>query len=95
MPERSEQVDELGFDEVLARLRGVVAKLEQGSLGLEDSLRVYEEGVTLARRGHTLLDGAEKRVELLLRVGENGPVTEPLDSLDADDAGNAGGSARK
>jgi len=83
MSEQDNPRDELGFDEVLAQLRGVVSKLEQGSLGLEESLRVYEDGVGLARRGHTLLDGAEKRVELLLRVGEDGPVTadfEPADS---------------
>ncbi len=75
MSEQEKSPEELGFDEVLARLRSVVSQLEQGSLGLEDSLRVYENGVSLARRGHTLLDGAEKRVELLLRVGEDGPVT--------------------
>lgn len=52
---------------MLEHLRTVVEKLEQGNLSLEESLRFFEEGVTLARRGHTLLDGAEKRVELLLR----------------------------
>ena len=57
---------DLGFDAVLARLRAVVAELESGQLSLEDSLRVYEEGVQMARRGHQLLDRAEKRVELLV-----------------------------
>ena len=56
-----------GFDRVLDRLRGVVDKLEQGNLSLEDSLKAFEEGVKLARRGHSLLDAAEKRVELLVR----------------------------
>jgi len=56
----------MGFDAVLVRLREVVAQLESGALSLEDSLRVYEEGVQMARRGHQLLDRAEKRVELLV-----------------------------
>lgn len=62
---------EEGFDNVLERLRVIVDKLEHGSLSLEDSLRTFEEGVALARRGHTILDAAEKRVELLVR-GDSG-----------------------
>jgi len=56
-----------GFDQVLERLKGIVERLEHGSLSLEESLRVFEEGVALARRGHALLDAAEKRVEMLVR----------------------------
>jgi exodeoxyribonuclease VII small subunit len=68
-----------GFDEVLGRLRGVVGRLEQGNLSLEDSLRAYEEGVALARRGHDLLDKAEKRVELLVSARDGSPAATPLD----------------
>ena len=56
-----------GFDGVVGRLKQTVEKLEHGNLTLEESLRTFEEGVTLARRGHELLDAAEKRVELLVR----------------------------
>jgi len=74
------EIDGLGFDEVIARLRAVVERLEQGNLGLEDSLRAYEEGVGLARRGHQLLDGAEKRVELLVKARPGAAaVVTPLD----------------
>lgn len=83
--EQDKPTEELGFDEVLERLRSVVTQLEQGNLGLEDSLRVYEDGVGLARRGHTLLDSAEKRVELLLRVGQDGPETAPFEAADSDE----------
>jgi exodeoxyribonuclease VII small subunit len=61
-----------GFDQVLERLKAIVDKLEHGSLSLEESLRVFEEGVALARRGHAILDAAEKRVEMLVR----GPAGE-------------------
>jgi exodeoxyribonuclease VII small subunit len=56
-----------GFDHVLERLRTVVERLEQGNLSLEESLKIFEEGVALARKGHTLLEAAEKRVEVLVR----------------------------
>lgn len=70
---------EAGFDDLVERLRAVVARLEQGNLSLEESLRAYEEGVTLARRGHQLLDRAEKRVELLVQGRDGEPATEALD----------------
>jgi exodeoxyribonuclease VII small subunit len=66
-----------GFDTVLGRLREVVERLEAGSLTLEDSLRVFEEGVRLSRRGAQMLDSAEKRVDVLL-AGEDGTRTEPF-----------------
>lgn len=54
------------FDEILVRLRGVVEKLEGGNLSLEDSLKFFEEGIGLCRRGATILDSAERKVEVLL-----------------------------
>ncbi|MEZ4360334.1 MAG: exodeoxyribonuclease VII small subunit [Kofleriaceae bacterium] len=57
---------ELTFDAILQRLRESVERLESGELPLEQALQVYEEGVALARRGQSLLDQAEKRVELLV-----------------------------
>jgi exodeoxyribonuclease VII small subunit len=54
------------FEEILVRLRGLVERLESGNLPLEDSLRAFEEGMELCRRGTVILDGAEKKVELLL-----------------------------
>src|SRR5438045_6229446 len=57
---------EPGFDQILARLREVVTRLESGELSLEQSLVIYEEGVQLARRGQHMLASAEKRVEILV-----------------------------
>jgi exodeoxyribonuclease VII small subunit len=59
----------VGFDQVLDRLKGVVEKLEQGNLSLEESLKAFEEGVALARQGHVILDAAEKRVDVLVQRG--------------------------
>jgi exodeoxyribonuclease VII small subunit len=71
---------ELGFDQLLTRLREVVTRLEGGDLSLEQSLLIYEEGVQLARRGQQLLASAEKRVEILVSASggvEVAPFDEP------------------
>jgi exodeoxyribonuclease VII small subunit len=70
------------FDQILERLRGVVAKLEAGELTLEQSLAVFEEGVKLSRRGNEILDAAERRVEILLRAEDGGTRTEPFSEAD-------------
>jgi len=69
---------ELGFDQILLRLREVVTRLESGELSLEQSLLVYEEGVQLARRGQQLLASAEKRVEILVS-SSGGVEVAPFD----------------
>ena len=61
------------FDELLARLRGLVEKLEGGHVTLEDGLRCFEEGMTLCRKGAEILDRAERRVEVLLSSGAGQP----------------------
>ena len=61
-----ESVPETSFDQLLVRLREVVAKLESGDVSLEQALVVYEEGVQLARRAQHVLASAEKRVEILV-----------------------------
>jgi exodeoxyribonuclease VII small subunit len=66
------------FEEILLRLRGLVERLESGNLPLEESLRAFEEGMDLCRRGTAILDGAEKKVELLLG-NAGGPRLTPFD----------------
>lgn len=90
----SEVIETMGFDRVLQRLRTVVTQLENGQLSLEDSLRVYEEGVALARRAHQVLDGAEKRVELLVQgSARNGEMTTA--PFEEDEAGDLHGSSER
>jgi exodeoxyribonuclease VII small subunit len=60
------------FEVALKRLTEIVQTLEKGDLGLEDSLRLFEEGVKLARASQERLDAAEKRVEELLAVDDAG-----------------------
>jgi len=82
--EKPAQKPALGFDELVDRLREIVTRLESGKLSLDESLAAYEEGVGLARRGHDLLDQAEKRVELLVRPPE-GEAPEVSEAMADDD----------
>ena len=68
------------FDDILGRLRALVDRLESGNLSLEDSLRSFEEGMELCKRGAGILDEAEKRVEVLLGGPPGTPRTAPLDA---------------
>ena len=60
-------MSDIKFEEALGRLERIVDQLEAGNLGLEESLKVFEEGVGLARHCARYLDEAEKRIELLTR----------------------------
>ena len=78
-PKNAASKDEPTFDETIKRLSEIVTNLERGELPLEDSLQLFEEGVKLSRISQAKLDAAEKRVEELLSVDENGkPVTVPF-----------------
>jgi exodeoxyribonuclease VII small subunit len=68
-------VDTLTFEEAYRRLEETVEKLSAGGLPLEESLRLFEQGMALANYCSTLLDRAELRVQ---QVGQL-----PPDELDA------------
>ncbi len=78
--DKSDAREEITFEAGLTRLEQIVHELEEGQLGLSESLGRYEEGVKYLRRCYQLLEGAERKVELLSRVDENGnPSVEPFD----------------
>lgn len=67
------------FEVAIKRLTEIVQVLERGELPLEESLRLFEEGVKLSRLSQQKLDTAERRVEQLLAVDEQGrPRTAPF-----------------
>ena len=79
--------DERAFEEALAELEGLVRRLEQGELPLEESLAAFERGMALVRQLGTRLDNVNQRVEVLLRAADGALATRPLpDTSDPDDA---------
>lgn len=72
---------EVSFEAAIARLGKIVDRLEKGDLPLEESLRLFEEGVKLSRAAQERLDSAEKRVDELVGVDSQGRArTAPFDT---------------
>lgn len=78
----------LSFEVALSRLEGIVDRLEEGELDLADALAGFEEGVQLTKHCHAQLEAAERRVEILTRVGgewSTRPFAEHADDVDDTD----------
>jgi exodeoxyribonuclease VII small subunit len=67
------------FEAGLAALEKIVRELERGDLPLEESLKLFEDGVRLSRECQERLNQAERRIELLLRDGEGRPILSAFD----------------
>ncbi len=75
-----------GFEDALKRLEEIVHLLEEGEIGLNEALARYEEGVRLLRRSYDLLEGAERRIELLSGVDAQGnAISRPFDEATSGD----------
>lgn len=59
------------FENSLSSLEKVVRRLEEGDMSLEESLKLFEQGVKLSRECQERLSQAERRIEVLLQ-DENG-----------------------
>ena len=77
-------MSDIKFEDALQRLERIVDQLEAGNLPLEESLKVFEEGVGLARHCARYLDEAEKRIEVLTRDESGTLKTEPFPMPEAD-----------
>jgi len=55
------------FEYAMARLETIVAELEKGDLPLDDSLKIFEEGIRLSKTCLKMLEDAERKVEILVQ----------------------------
>ncbi len=55
------------FETSLAALEKIVTQLEEGDLSLEESLKLFEDGVKLSRECQERLESAERRIDVLLK----------------------------
>ena len=65
MPQKPEK-----FEQTLEKLEELVQKLEEGDLSLEDSLKAFEEGMTLVKVCEKRLNDAQKKIEVLTKDGK-------------------------
>jgi len=79
------------FEEALARLEAIVTELERGDLPLEDSMRIFEEGIKLSKVCLKMLDDAERRVEVLVKDKDGRRRTRPLELEGNGEAGQGNG----
>lgn len=77
------------FEEALARLETIVAELEKGELPLDDSLKMFEEGIKLSKSCLRMLDDAERKIEIMVQE-KDGKKRLRAFSLDDDEQNNGG-----
>lgn len=66
------------FEESLKKLETIVDQLEKGDLPLEESLKLFEEGVGLSAVCKQELDAAEGKVQTLIKQRDGSFRTEPF-----------------
>ncbi len=77
---------EVRFEDAMKRLEEIVGLLEAGDHPLDDSLKLFEEGIKLVKQANQVLSQAQQKVELLTKDQE-GKVTgrQPLPEASEED----------
>ena len=70
------------FEESLARLEKIVRQLEDGDVTLDDSVKLFEEGIKLSGICSAYLKNAQQKVEILM---ENGTYTPDVKDFKANE----------
>lgn len=70
------------FEASLMDLEKIVRELEQGDLSLEESLKLFEDGVRLSRECQERLNQAERRIEILLKDSDGNPALQAIEPED-------------
>ena len=70
---------QIQFEEAFKRLGDIVTKLESGDLSLEESMTLFEEGITLTKTCKTRLEAAEQKIQLLLKDSDGNLTLEDID----------------
>jgi len=73
-----------GFEDRLTALEAVVERLERGELTLEESVRLFEEGMRLSQACKQELEQAEGRMQVLVE-GKNGTLRAAEMEVETDD----------
>ncbi|SHJ58219.1 Exodeoxyribonuclease VII small subunit [Clostridium amylolyticum] len=60
MPRKSES-----YNDLVNKLKAIIEKMEAGSLGLEDSMKLYEEGIMLTNKLYAMLKDSEAKIKIL------------------------------
>jgi len=73
-------ISKLSFEQAIKELTGIVGKIEQGEIPLQDSLAQYEKGMALIKHCRTILQKAEQRIDKISKEEKSedgGQKSEP------------------
>lgn len=74
-----ENVDEMSFEESIDALEGLVKRLEDGGIDLDESLRIYEQAVALRDHCKRILEDGERRIKKIMETADGTVREEGLD----------------
>ena len=74
---KKNDLENLSFEEAIKELTGIVGKIEQGEIPLQDSLEQYEKGMSLIKHCRAILQEAEKRIEKISKEEDTEQNKEP------------------
>ena len=72
MAKRPVKPEKLGFEEAIEQLEELIDQIESGEIGLEESLKRYEQGSALIKRCRAILDGAQETISQLTTTADGG-----------------------
>jgi len=73
------------FEDAMKRLEEIVQMLENGNLPLEESLKIFEEGMELIKFCTNKLEEAEKKVTILVQESGGGYIQVPFEDQEKED----------
>ena len=82
---RKTQTPPKSFEDALAELEQILAEIEGGELGLEESLVKYERGNFLIQHCREVLNAAEKQIEVISKGADGTLTTKPFESAAAEE----------
>ena len=72
----SKKPENMSFEATIEELDSLVEQLENGDLALDDALKKFERGISLARAGQSKFREAEQRVSIWLSASDDAPLSD-------------------
>ncbi|MBI5726027.1 MAG: exodeoxyribonuclease VII small subunit [Planctomycetes bacterium] len=76
----AKEKEKMSFEQALARLEQIVRQIEEGKVPLEESIEKYAEGIELVKCCRSILDTAERKIQVLAKG--QGQSLAPAGELD-------------
>jgi exodeoxyribonuclease VII small subunit len=73
---KNDDIEKMTFEQAIQQLKGIVDRIEQGEIPLQDSLEQYEKGMALIKHCRDILQKAEKRIERISKEESPEPPKE-------------------